>query len=128
MAPSSRSLGSLERSVMDVLWRATSALTVREVQEQLEAGGSADLAYTTVMTVLDRLGAKEMVSRERDGRAFRYTAALSREAATAELLNATLDSSGDRTAALVHFARTVDPAEAAALRAALEEIEAPGTP
>ncbi|ALX04505.1 MULTISPECIES: BlaI/MecI/CopY family transcriptional regulator [Aeromicrobium] len=128
MPPSSRSLGSLERSVMDVLWRATSALTVREVQEQLEAGGSADLAYTTVMTVLDRLGAKEMVSRERDGRAFRYTAALSREAATAELLNATLDSSGDRTAALVHFARTVDPAEAAALRAALEEIEAPGTP
>ncbi|MCX6407573.1 MAG: BlaI/MecI/CopY family transcriptional regulator [Propionibacteriales bacterium] len=128
MAPSSRSLGSLERSVMDVLWRASSALTVREVQEQLEAGGSADLAYTTVMTVLDRLGAKEMVSRERDGRAFRYTAALSREAATAELLNATLDSSGDRTAALVHFARTVDPAEAAALRAALEEIEAPGTP
>ncbi|MCO7240925.1 MULTISPECIES: BlaI/MecI/CopY family transcriptional regulator [unclassified Aeromicrobium] len=128
MPPSSRSLGSLERSVMDVLWRATSALTVREVQERLEAGGSADLAYTTVMTVLDRLGAKEMVSRERDGRAFRYTAALSREAATAELLNATLDSSGDRTAALVHFARTVDPAEAAALRAALEEIEAPGTP
>lgn len=128
MPPSSRSLGSLERSVMDVLWRATSALTVREVQERLEAGGSADLAYTTVMTVLDRLGAKEMVSRERDGRAFRYTASLSREAATAELLNATLDSSGDRTAALVHFARTVDPAEAAALRAALEEIEAPGTP
>ncbi len=128
MPPSSRSLGSLERSVMDVLWRATSALTVREVQERLEAGGSADLAYTTVMTVLDRLGAKEMVSRERDGRAFRYTAALSREAATAELLNATLDSSGDRTAALLHFARTVDPAEAAALRAALEEIEAPGTP
>ncbi len=128
MPPSSRSLGSLERSVMDVLWRATSALTVREVQERLEAGGSADLAYTTVMTVLDRLGAKKMVSRERDGRAFRYTAALSREAATAELLNATLDSSGDRTAALLHFARTVDPAEAAALRAALEEIEAPGTP
>ncbi len=128
MPPSSRSLGSLERSVMDVLWRTTSALTVREVQERLEAGGSADLAYPTVMTVLDRLGAKEMVSRERDGRAFRYTAALSREAATAELLNATLDSSGDRTAALLHFARTVDPAEAAALRAALEEIEAPGTP
>ncbi len=128
MPPSSRSLGSLERSVMDVLWRTTSALTVREVPERLEAGGSADLAYTTVMTVLDRLGAKEMVSRERDGRAFRYTAALSREAATAELLNATLDSSGDRTAALLHFARTVDPAEAAALRAALEEIEAPGTP
>lgn len=124
MPQSSRSLGSLERSVMDVLWGATSPLTVREVQDGLDASGTHDLAYTTVMTVLDRLGTKEMVSRERDGRAFRYTAALSREAATAEALNATLDSSGDRTAALLHFARTVDPAEAAALRAALDEIDA----
>lgn len=124
MPQSSRSLGSLERSVMDVLWGATSPLTVREVQDGLEASGTRDLAYTTVMTVLDRLGTKEMVSRERDGRAFRYTAALFREAATAEALNATLDSSGDRTAALLHFARTVDPAEAAALRAALDEIDA----
>lgn len=109
---------------MDVLWGATSPLTVREVQDGLEASGTRDLAYTTVMTVLDRLGTKEMVGRERDGRAFRYTAALSREAATAEALNATLDSSGDRTAALLHFARTVDPAEAAALRTALDEIDA----
>ncbi|KQP25541.1 BlaI/MecI/CopY family transcriptional regulator [Aeromicrobium sp. Leaf272] len=124
MPQSARSLGSLERSVMDVLWGTASPLTVREVQDGLEASGTHDLAYTTVMTVLDRLGAKEMVSRERDGRAFRYTAALSREAATAEALNATLDSSGDRTAALLHFARTVDPAEAAALRAALDEIDA----
>lgn len=124
MPLSPRSLGSLERSVMDVLWGATSPLTVREVQDGLETSGTHDLAYTTVMTVLDRLGTKEMVSRERDGRAFRYTAALTREAATAEALNATLDSSGDRTAALLHFARTVDPAEAAALRAALDEIDA----
>lgn len=109
---------------MDVLWASSSPLTVREVQEGLESTGSPDLAYTTVMTVLDRLGAKDMVTRDRDGRAFRYVAARSREAATAELLHATLDSSGDRTAALVHFARTVDPAEAAALRAALDEIEA----
>lgn len=122
------SLGSLERSVMDVLWSSTAPLTVREVQSGLESGGARDLAYTTVMTVLDRLGAKEMVARERDGRAFRYTAARSREEATAAMLHAALDDSGDRTAALVHFARTVDPSEAAALRAALEEIEASGTP
>lgn len=129
MPPTSRSLGTLERSVMGVLWSATTPLTVREVQEGLESDGARDLAYTTVMTVLDRLGGKGMVSRERDGRAFRYVAALSREAATAEVLHATLDSSGDRTAALVHFARTVDPAEAAALRAALDEIEStPPTP
>ncbi|MFI5428031.1 BlaI/MecI/CopY family transcriptional regulator [Aeromicrobium sp. UC242_57] len=114
-------LGELERSVMNVLWDGDTPLTVREVLDRLD---ERDLAYTTIMTVLDRLGTKEMVRRERDGRAFRYAPALSRDAATSELLHAALDEAGtDRTAALVHFARTVDPAEAKALRAALDEIE-----
>lgn len=105
---------------MNVLWDAAEPRTVREVMAAL---GERDLAYTTVMTVLDRLGAKSMVRRERAGRAFRYAPALSRDAATAELLHAALDHAGsDRTAALVHFARTVDADEAEALRAALDEI------
>jgi len=115
-------LGVLERSVMNALWDSPEPLTVRAVQQVL---ADRDLAYTTVMTVLDRLGAKDMVRRERDGRAFRYAPTLSRDAATAELLHAALDEAGtDRTAALVHFAHTVDPDEAQALRAALEEIVA----
>jgi predicted transcriptional regulator len=119
-------LGELERSVMNVLWDASRPLTVREV---LDALGERDLAYTTVMTVLDRLGTKQMVRRERDGRAFRYAPALTRDAATSELLHAALDEAGtDRTAALVHFARTVDPDEAKALRAALDEIVARESP
>lgn len=109
---------------MNVLWDSSAPLTVREVLDALESADQGrDLAYTTVMTVLDRLGAKEMVQRERDGRAFRYSPASSRDAATSELLRDTLaEAGGDRTAALVHFARSVDPAEAAALRAALDEI------
>ncbi|RYI99909.1 MAG: BlaI/MecI/CopY family transcriptional regulator [Actinomycetales bacterium] len=114
-------LGELERSVMNVLWDAADPLSVREVQDLL---GDRDLAYTTVMTVLDRLGGKDMVDRERDGRAFRYVARMTRDAATSEVLHAALDASGDRTSALLHFARTVDPSEAAALRAVLAEIEA----
>lgn len=107
---------------MNVLWDAPEPVSVRGV---LEALGERDLAYTTIMTVLDRLGTKEMVRRERNGRAFLYSPALSRDAATSELLHAALNEAGaDRTAALVHFARTVDPAEAEALRAALEEITA----
>lgn len=123
-------LGELERSVMNVLWDASAPCTVREVMDALGAlGHGRDLAYTTVMTVLDRLGGKQMVQRERDGRAFRYSPALSRDAATAELLNAALDEAGsDRTSALVHFARTVDPAEARALRAALDQITGDSTP
>jgi predicted transcriptional regulator len=119
-------LGELERSVMNVLWDAAAPVTVREVLDSL---GERDLAYTTIMTVLDRLGAKEMVRRERDGRAFRYAPALTRDAATSELLHAALDEAGtDRTAALVHFARTVDPAEAQALRDALDEIASRTSP
>lgn len=123
-------LGELERSVMNVLWDADAPATVRDVLDALDARGShRDLAYTTVMTVLDRLGAKQMVERERHGRAFRYSPALSRDEATAELLNAALDEAGtDRTAALVHFARTVDPAEARALREALDDLPGDGSP
>lgn len=119
-------LGELERSVMNVLWDASAPLTVRDVLDSL---GERDLAYTTVMTVLDRLGAKEMVRRERDGRAFRYAPSLTRDAATSELLHAALDEAGaDRNAALVHFARSVDPAEAEVLRAALDQIVARNAP
>lgn len=104
---------------MNVLWDAAGPLSVRDVQDALD---DRRLAYTTVMTVLDRLGTKDMVDRERDGRAYRYTPRLTRQSATAELIDAALDASGDRTSALVHFARTVDPDEAAALRRALDEI------
>lgn len=67
-------LGPLESEVMDVLWiRGRS--NVREVVEGLQR----PLAYTTVMTTLDRLFKKGMLSREKADRAFFYLPALSRE-------------------------------------------------
>ncbi len=123
--PGTPRLGDLERAVMNVLWEADGSQSVRDVLTALDG----ELAYTTVMTVLDRLGGKEMVVRERDGRAYRYLPAQSRDEATAEVLHAALDEAGgDRTSALVHFARSVDAEEAAALRAALAEIERGGPP
>ena len=115
---------------MDRLWAAGSPLTVREVHEQLAA--HRKIAYTTVMTVLDRLAKKHVVRQEREGRAFRYTPAATREQMVADLM---LDALGgvpsvdDRQAALVHFIGGVSPAEAAALREALDAIatqQAPG--
>ncbi len=122
-------LGELERAVMDVLWStdSTDGLTVRDVGERLADRG---LAYTTVMTVLDRLAGKGMVVRHRDGRAWRYRPAASREAYIAQLMLDALDLAppeqrsagvGDRGAALVRFARSVSGPEAELLRAALEE-------
>ncbi|MEU3113692.1 BlaI/MecI/CopY family transcriptional regulator [Micromonospora chalcea] len=113
-------LGDLERAVMDVLWDAAPAasggVTVREVADALDG---RELAYTTVMTVLDRLAGKGMVQREREGRAWRYRPAATREAHIAQLMLEALDLGGSRDAALVRFARSVTGTEADVLRAAL---------
>ncbi|MGN9911974.1 BlaI/MecI/CopY family transcriptional regulator [Phytohabitans sp. LJ34] len=116
-------LGELERAVMDVLWDRGTPLTVREVAEALH---NRELAYTTVMTVLDRLAGKEMVERERAGRAWSYRPAASREAYIAQLMLDALDLSSSRDAALVRFARSVSGTEAEVLRAALAEEAADG--
>ncbi|MEU9505093.1 BlaI/MecI/CopY family transcriptional regulator [Micromonospora sp. NPDC048170] len=120
-------LGDLERAVMDVLWDSvpgtSDGITVREVADALDG---RELAYTTVMTVLDRLAGKGMVQREREGRAWRYRAAASREAHIAQLMLDALDLGGSRDAALVRFARSVTGTEAEVLRAALG-AEAHGT-
>ena len=60
--------GELERQVMVLLWRAGEPLT--DVQGLLIR--DRDLAYTTVMTVLDRLAKKGLARRERRGRAWYY--------------------------------------------------------
>lgn len=110
-------LGELERAVMAQLWAAPGPLTVREVHDQLDR----ELAYTTVMTVLGRLAKKGVVRQERDGKAYRYAAASTREQLAASLmLDALGDVGEDRTAALVAFVDRVGPEEAAALRAALQ--------
>ncbi|MEU2612701.1 BlaI/MecI/CopY family transcriptional regulator [Micromonospora sp. NPDC007271] len=113
-------LGDLERAVMDVLWDTdpgtSDGVTVREVADALDG---RELAYTTVMTVLDRLAGKGMVERQREGRAWRYRPAASREAHIAQLMLDALDLGGSRDAALVRFARSVTGTEAEVLRAAL---------
>jgi len=115
-------MGELERAVMDRLWSVDDWATVREVHDALAA--DRDLAYTTVMTVLDRLARKDLVARERDGRAYRYRARASRGEMTAELLRETLDdfAEHDRRSALVAFVGDAPADDLAALREALAEL------
>lgn len=68
-------LGPLERRVMRQLWQAGPS-SVAEVLAALNDGSSPSLAYTTVMTTLARLFGKQYVSRRKDGRGFRYVAAV----------------------------------------------------
>jgi predicted transcriptional regulator len=117
-------LGELERAVMEQLWANDQAQSVRDVH--LALSPKRDLAYTTVMTVLDRLAKKNLARRERDGRAYRYRADRGREELVAELMHTALaGESADRTAALVAFVGKVTPEEADAMRRALAQLEGP---
>jgi predicted transcriptional regulator len=71
---SAGNLGPLEQRLLDALWARGSA-TVRELVD----AGYEDLAYTTVMTTLDRLFKKGLLTRSEEGRAFRYVPRFSRE-------------------------------------------------
>lgn len=116
-------LGELERAVMEHLWSSDAPQTVRQVHEGL---AERSLAYTTVMTVLQRLAKKGLVAQHRGDRAYRYTAASAREELVAELMFDALNqapASGGRAAVLVHFVERVDADEADALRQALAALE-----
>lgn len=118
-------LGDLERAVMEYLWSCAEPQTVRQVHEVLSA--HRDLAYTTVMTVLQRLAKKDLVVQHRDDRAYRYAPTHGRDELVAGLMMdalAQVSHSDTREAALVHFVERVGPEEAAALRRALADLEA----
>lgn len=107
---------------MEQLWRCASAQSVREVHAAITS--DRELAYTTVMTVLDRLAKKGLALREREGRAYRYAAAQTREQLVAEVMHTALEGDEQhRTAALVEFVGRVTPEEAAAMREALARLE-----
>ena len=68
------SLGCLESDLMQIVW-SRGKCNVRDVVQQLDR----PLAYTTVMTTLDRLYKKGLLGRYRQDRAFVYSARLSRQ-------------------------------------------------
>ena len=68
-------LGKLEREVMQFAWRCADAVSVRDVHREF----AGRVAYTTLMTTLDRLYKKRLLDRHKDGRAFVYRPRVSPE-------------------------------------------------
>jgi predicted transcriptional regulator len=68
------SLGALERDILAICWEHDN-VNVRDACAHLKT----PVAYTTVMTTMDRLFKKGLLSRRKVGRAFVYSAAASRE-------------------------------------------------
>jgi predicted transcriptional regulator len=123
-------MGELERAVMEHLWSVDGDAdgvdgwrTVREVHESLAA--DRDIAYTTVMTVMDRLSKKSLVQQRKEGKAYLYRAAGSRGEMTADLMRSALTefAQGDRTNALLAFVGESTEEERQALRQALADLE-----
>lgn len=109
--------GELERSIIEVLWAATEPLTVRAVLERL----GSDHAYTTIMTVLDRLHAKGEVVRDKVDGAWMYQAAASRdEVIGREVARLLVDAGGGSEPLFMAF---LDQAEALDAEA-LDQLEA----
>ena len=97
-------------------------MLVREIQQALEPGR----AYNTVQTVTEILCRKGWLAREKDGRAYRYRATLSRDDYTGDLMGEALAASSDHAAAFRRFAGRISPAEAEQLRDALEQARRAG--
>ena len=111
-------LGALEREVMDLVWQR-GEISVRDGCAQV----NATVAYTTMMTTMDRLFKKGLLKRRKIGRAFVYCAAASKDqvegAVAAELVRTLLQREGERLPVLSSLVDAVSDRD----RALLEELE-----
>jgi len=115
-----RGFGELEAVIMDRLWTWGGTATVRDVVDSLQADRNS--AYTTVMTVMDNLYHKGSLTRERDGRAWRYQPTVTREECSARLMREALDASPAHDMVFAHFVEHMTDEESQTLRAALRRL------
>ncbi|MFI0509888.1 putative transcriptional regulator [Streptomyces canus] len=110
--PRRRGQGELEVKVLSALREADGPATAGWVQERL----GADLAYTTVVTILTRLLAKGAVTRERSGRSFVWTPVADEAGLAAHRMRRLLDGERDREAVLASFVTSLDADDERLLR------------
>jgi predicted transcriptional regulator len=112
------SLGTLERDVMELAW-TRGEISVRSACGKLTPA----VAYTTVMTTMDRLFKKGLLTRRQEGRAFLYRAAATRDAVegaiASELVHSLLQRDGEPLPVLSSLVDAVSDRD----RALLEELE-----
>ena len=116
--PALEQLGSLETGLMEQIWNVEET-SVRELYARL----SNRLAYTTIMTTLDRLYKKKMLSRRKVGKAYIYSAQLTekeyRERVAQHLIGMALRDVQDNNAVLSCFVDVVSEED----RQLLQQLE-----
>ena len=91
-----KTLGALERHVMELAW-SRREISVRDACDGL----NASVAYTTVMTTMDRLFKKGLLLRRKVGRAFLYRPAATRQELENAVLSSLVDAVSERDRALL---------------------------
>jgi predicted transcriptional regulator len=122
-------LAPLELDCMNTLWPMGEG-TVREIRDRLAERRAR--AYTTIMTIMDRLARKGVVERRKTGRAYTYRPRLSAEEARAQALCQVIEGffGGSKEALLAHLSNGTSArgAAAAAGASASGSASAAGSP
>ena len=113
--PDRRAAGALEAEILGALWAAGRPVTPADVRSEL----AADLAYTTVTTILVRLVDKGVVTRRRQGRTYVYEPSFDQADLAASRMHDVLGTGQDRAAVLSRFVGQLSAADKLALSAAL---------
>ena len=108
--------------VLSALRSASGPVTAHWIQSQL----GEDLAYSTVMTILSRLLAKQAVTRERSGRAYLWQPVADVPGLAALRMRRVLEREPDREAVLASFVSALSPDDERLLRDLLSGTEQPG--
>ena len=69
--------GDLEEKIMEILWEKKEA-TVRQIKDELSKD-KENYAYTTIMTIMDRLYKKGILDRRKEGKGYIYFPRVSKE-------------------------------------------------
>lgn len=126
--PPSPTLTESERAILEVLWDKGEA-SVREVTDELSKYKS--VAYTTVLTMFNTLSKKGFVTHRPEGRAFIYSAAITRELARKQALDHLLqqffDGSPNVLAQHLLSEHEIDQAELKALQRKVSAAKSKGS-
>jgi predicted transcriptional regulator len=115
---SRRKPGALAAEILGILGESAIALNPGEVLERLPAGRK--LSYSAVVTTLTRLHEKGVVTRERNGRAFRYAAVSDPPTLVAWRMSRILDSEADHAPVLSRFVSALSEQDEKLLRELLK--------
>jgi predicted transcriptional regulator len=114
-------LGKLESEIMDIIWRKGCPVNIRDVYAEIEA--KRKIAYTTVMTVMGRLAAKNLLQKWSEGNTSYFLPVISQDEFTRGVVGKVMDSLLDDFAdvTLAHFMQRVQKNDREIIRK-LEEI------